>query len=210
MKKISWIAIGILSTLVGIYPIIYFLVDRNFGLLSSKSAALLSDNLWNISFYGHITLGGLALLIGWLQFSGNLRLNNMTLHRTIGKTYMVSVLISGTCGIYIALYATGGIVSILGFFSLGIIWLSTTILGFISIKKGNVELHEKFMIMSYAACFSAVTLRVWLPILINIMGEFVPAYRIVAWLCWVPNITVAFMIIRKVKIGKSKLISIKT
>lgn len=197
MKKASWITVGIMSTLIGLYPIIYFLIDRKFGLLSSKSTELLSDNLWNIGFYGHIILGGLALLIGWLQFSHKLRRKNIKLHRTIGKTYVVSVLISGICGLFIALYATGGIISVLGFFSLGVIWLSTTILGFKTIKKGNVELHEKFMIFSFAACFAAVTLRIWLPILTSLMGEFTGAYRIVAWLCWVPNIVVAYFIVRK-------------
>ncbi|WP_035333960.1 DUF2306 domain-containing protein [Dokdonia sp. PRO95] len=196
MKKASWFIIGILSTLVGLYPSIYFLIDRRFGLLASKSAELLSDSVWNIAFYGHILLGGLALLIGWLQFSKKLRRKNIKIHRTIGKIYVVSVLISGVCGLFIALYATGGIISILGFFTLGIIWLSTTILGFKAVKNGNVELHEKFMIFSYAACFAAVTLRIWLPVLTGIMGEFIGAYRIVSWLCWIPNIIVAILIVR--------------
>lgn len=196
MKKASWVLVGISSTLIGLYPIIYFLIDRRFGLLASKSTELLSDNLWNIAFYGHIILGGLALLIGWLQFSNKLRGSNIKIHRAIGKIYIISVLISGTCGLYIAVYATGGIISILGFFSLGLIWLSTTILGFKAIKKGHVELHEKFMIFSYAACFAAVTLRIWLPTLTSVMGEFIGAYRIVAWLCWVPNIIIAYFIVR--------------
>lgn len=196
MKKVLWIIVAVLSILVGLYPIIYFLIDGEFGLLMSKSAELLSDSLWNISFYGHIILGGLALLIGWLQFNHKLRRKNIKLHKTIGKIYVVAVLISGICGLFLALYASGGIISVLGFFSLGIVWLSTTILGFTTIKKGNIELHKKFMTYSYAACFAAVTLRIWLPILIGILGEFTTAYRIVAWLCWVPNILVAYFLIR--------------
>ena len=195
MKKISWITIGILSTLFGLYPIIYFLIDRRFGLLASKSAELLSDNIWNIAFYSHIILGGLALLIGWLQFNHELRMKKIKLHRSIGKAYVVSVLVSGTCGLYIALHATGGIISILGFFTLGMIWLSTTIFSFIAIKNGNIKSHEKLMIFSYAACFAAVTLRIWLPLLTDLIGEFTSAYRIVAWLCWVPNIIVAYFIV---------------
>lgn len=197
MKKASWFTIGILSTFVGLYPIIYFFIDRTFGLLSSKSVELLNDNLWNIAFYGHITLGGLALLIGWLQFSNKLRIKKMELHRMLGKTYVISVLISGLCGLFIALYATGGIVSILGFFTLSLICLTTTILGFKSIKKKDINSHEKFMIFSYAACFAAVTLRIWLPLLTIAMDDFNSAYRIVAWFCWVPNIIVAFLIVRK-------------
>lgn len=196
MKKASWITIGILSTLVGLYPIIYFLNDRRFGLLTSKSVELLNDNLWSIAFYGHIILGGLALLIGWLQFSNTLRVKKTELHRILGKIYVISVLISGICGLFIALNATGGIISILGFFTLGLTWLTTTILGFKAIKKGNIKSHEKFMIFSYAACFAAVTLRVWLPLLTIAIGEFNSAYRIVAWLCWVPNLIVAFLIVR--------------
>lgn len=210
MKKASWITVGILSTFVGLYPIIYFLIDREFGLLSTKSPELLSDKLWNIAFYGHIILGGLALLIGWLQFSHKLRKKNIKLHRTIGKTYVMSVLISGICGLFIALYATGGIISITGFFTMSVIWLGTTMLGFKAIKDGNIESHEKFMIFSYAACFAAVTLRIWLPILIILMGEFTGAYRIVAWLCWVPNIIIAYFIVRKKINAKSKLILSKT
>ena len=199
MKKASWITIGILSSIVGLYPIIYFLSDNRFGLLSSKSVELLDDNLWNIGFYGHITLGGLALVIGWLQFSNELRIKKTELHRTIGKVYVISVLISGICGLFIALNATGGIISVLGFFTLGLIWLTTTILGFKAIKKGNIKSHEKLMIFSYAACFAAVTLRVWLPLLTILMGEFNNAYRIVSWLCWVPNLIVALLIVRNKK-----------
>lgn len=196
MKKASWITIAILATIIGLYPMIYFLIDRRFGLLSTKTVELLNNNLWNITFYGHIILGGVALLIGWLQFSNRLRIKKVELHRTIGKIYLISVLISGVCGLYIALYATGGIVTTLGFISLGVIWLTTTMLGFKAIKKGNVALHENLMIFSYAACFSAVTLRIWLPLLTIALGAFNSAYIIVAWLCWVPNIIVAYLIVR--------------
>lgn len=197
MKKALWILFGLLATLVGLYPIIYFLFDRTFGLLGTKTAELLSDTLWNITFYGHITLGGLALLIGWLQFSRKLRTKNIGLHRSIGKIYVVAVLISGLCSLYIAIHATGGLISVTGFFSLGMIWLTTTLLAFNAIKKGNVQLHQKLMIYSYAACFAAVTLRIWLPILVATMDTFNEAYRIVAWLCWVPNIIVAYLIVRQ-------------
>lgn len=196
MKKISWILVGTLSTLIGLYPMIYFLMDRRFGLLSSKSEDLLNDHLWNMAFYGHIIFGGLALLVGWLQFSSKLRIKKNELHKAIGKIYVISVLVSGVSSLYIALFATGGIVSILGFFFLGIIWLITTGSGYTAIRRGNMDRHEKLMIFSYAACFAAVTLRVWLPLLIFTLGDFNSAYRIVAWLCWIPNLIVAWIIIR--------------
>ncbi len=42
-----------------------------------------------------------------------------------------------------------------------------------------------------ALTFSAVTIRMYLPLGIVMMrGDFAPPYRVVAWLCWVPNIPV--------------------
>ena len=79
---------------------------------------------------------------------------------------------------------------------MAIVWFFTTLFGFLAIKNGNIIKHQKLMIYSYAVCFSAVTLRIWLPILGNIFGGFLPAYRIVAWLSWIPNLFVAFLIIK--------------
>lgn len=53
------------------------------------------------------------------------------------------------------------------------------------------------MIYSYAACFAAVTLRIWLPVLIVIIGHYGTAYLMVAWLSWIPNLLVAHFIIIK-------------
>jgi uncharacterized membrane protein len=202
-KKIGFIVFAILCISIGLYPAAYFLVERTFGLLASKSDALLSDVFWNIGFYTHIILGGLALLIGWLQFSEKLRAKNLKLHRLVGKVYVVSVLFSGFASLYIAYFATGGIISILGFMGLGVVWLYTTTLGYMSIKDGHIKKHQKFMIYSYAACFAAVTLRIWLPALIAIYQDFIPAYRIVAWLCWVPNIMVAYFIVKRLRVNNA-------
>jgi hypothetical protein len=84
----------------------------------------------------------------------------------------------------------------LGFMSMALFWFFSTLYAFTSIKKGNIIRHQKLMIYSYAACFSAVTLRIWLPILTSSIGSFLPAYRIVAWLSWIPNIIVAYFIIK--------------
>jgi uncharacterized membrane protein len=197
LKKISYYIIAILGVSIGLYPIVYFLVpDRNFGLLASKSAELLADNIWNSMFYTHIILGGSALLIGWLQFNKKLRLKNIDLHRKIGKIYILSVLLSGFTGFYIGYFATGGIIAKSGFMTMAVAWFFTTLFGFTAIKKGNIIKHQKLMIYSYAICFAAVTLRIYLPIFIPLLGGFLPAYKLIAWLCWVPNTIAAYFIIK--------------
>ncbi len=174
-----------------------FFGDRKFGLLSSKPPELLIDLLWNIGFYGHIIPGGIALLIGWIQFVPNIRKKRISLHRSLGKLYIALVLISGVCSIYIAFFATGGLVAKIGFLSLGLFWLITTVISLNAIKSGDITRHQKMMVYSYAACFSAVTLRIWLPILIGIFDDFIPAYWIVAYLAWIPNLAVAYLINKK-------------
>lgn len=186
-----------LAIIIGLYPGIYFLIPREFGLLSSKKPELLNSILWNIGFYTHIILGGLALLIGWIQFSSKIRARNIRLHKQVGKLYLTAVFLSSIAGIYIGFYATGGIVSSMGFISLGIIWFCTTLMAYLHIRNKQIKQHQKMMIYSYAACFAAVTLRIWLPILIMIFGDFNKAYVIVAWLCWVPNLLVAKLITRR-------------
>ncbi|MEB2785923.1 DUF2306 domain-containing protein [Algoriphagus persicinus] len=197
IKIRGWI-FAILCTVVGLYPILYFILERDFGLLQSKSEELLSSPIWNGAFYTHIILGGLALLIGWAQFPKSFRDRNRKIHKKIGMAYVTAAFFSSLAGIYIGIYATGGMVCILGFVSLGIIWLGTTMMGWFTAKKQDFDSHEDWMIFSYAACFAAVTLRIWLPLLIILhQGEFIPAYQIVAWLCWVPNMLVAFWIVRR-------------
>jgi hypothetical protein len=51
------------------------------------------------------------------------------------------------------------------------------------------------MVYSFSACCAAVTLRLWLPVLLLVLRlDFSVAYPIVAWLCWVPNLLVARLI----------------
>ncbi|MAD96679.1 MAG: hypothetical protein CMB99_05055 [Flavobacteriaceae bacterium] len=196
LKKVLHI-IFILSCIgIGLYPILYFLIDQKFGLLTTKSADLLASEVWNVFFYLHIVLGGLALLIGWIQFLKKFREKNLSTHRIIGKIYVASCFISGISGLYIAYYATGGLITKVGFSSLAILWLYTTYMSFTAVKKGDIQRHLNLMIYSYALTFGAVTLRIWLPLLTMAFGEFLAAYKVVSWLAWVPNVIVAYFIVK--------------
>ncbi len=196
IQNIFKILAALLAIIVGLYPALYFILDRKFGLLSSKSIELLANISWNTAFYTHIILGGIALLIGWLQFNTKLRIRKPYVHRNIGKIYITCVLLSSLAGIGIGFFATGGIIPAVGFICLGIVWFTTTLLSYLKIRKGQIEQHRRLMIYSYAACFAAVTLRIWLPLLIMMSGDFIIAYTIVAWVSWVPNILVARFFIK--------------
>ena len=196
-NKVAWFVFAFLAIGVGLYPLQYLLIDGKIALLASKSDALLANVFWQIGFYGHITFGGLALMTGWVQFSKKIRSRNLNLHRNLGKFYVITAVISGICGVYIAFNATGGWITTLGFLGLGLVWLYTTLKAYFAIRKRDLQLHQGMMIFSYAACFAAVTLRIWLPLLTIVLGDFRIAYKIVAWLCWVPNIAFAYFWVRR-------------
>ncbi len=197
-KRFLWFVFVFFAIGVGLYPLLYFLNDEPQGVLSQKTPAILASAAWNTAFRLHIFLGGLSLLTGWSQFNGKLRRSRLSLHRTLGKIYVTSVLISGTSGLYLAFYITGGMVTQWGFGLLAVSWLFTTYMAFVKIRALEIQSHQNWMIRSYALAFAAVMLRIYIPIMLAGLGmEFIDVYRIVAWLCWVPNLLVAELIIRK-------------
>ncbi|WP_456460669.1 DUF2306 domain-containing protein [Reichenbachiella sp.] len=204
MKKIGWVIFGVFSVLVGVYPVLYGLVDMSQGFLGGKTDELLNSSVWNWLFYQHISMGAISMLTGWTQFSKKLRAKNINLHRTLGKIYVFSVLLSGSAGLYLSFFATGGIIAVFGFGTMAVLWLSTTVMAFLTIKRGEVAAHQNWMIRSYALCWAAVTLRLWLPGLQAFGGmEFISAYLLVSWLCWVPNLAVAEMFFIRSSVNKA-------
>ncbi len=197
IRKIIWFLFVFLAIGIGLYPLLYSFLDMSQGLLGSKSPELQANVIWNTAFRLHIFLGGLTLLVGWSQFSKKLRTARLSLHRTLGKIYLISAFISGVSGLYIAFFATGGLVAQWGFGFLAVSWLSTTFMAYSKIKALDIVSHQQWMTRSYALAFAAVMLRVYLPFMQAGLGmEFIDAYRIVAWICWVPNLLVAEWIIR--------------
>lgn len=199
LKKLGlWGLFILLAVVNGLYPLAYFFVER-FALLQQKPDWLLASRGWQIGFYVHIVLGGIALLVGWTQFVTRLRDKNISVHRAIGKIYVVSAVLASLSGIGIGFFAAGGFVSSAGFISLGTLWFFTTVAAFVSIKKGRVDQHEKLMIYSYALCFAAATLRIYIPLSQAAGIDFISAYRVIAWISWVPNLLIASLLVRRIE-----------
>jgi uncharacterized membrane protein len=191
LKKILWAIIILLAILVGLVPLNYIEPDVNSGFLELKDRALLRSIGWQIGFNAHIFSGAIAIMVGWLQFNRNLLAKRPKWHRALGKVYVVTALICGLSGIYIGFHATGGPIAATGFISVGAIYFYTTLQAYLAIKNKQIARHQTMMMYSYAACLAAVTLRLYVPLLTHYLGDYLQAYRIVAWLSWVPNLLVA-------------------
>jgi hypothetical protein len=151
-----------------------------------------------VALYTHVFASAFALALGPFQFSQRLRTSHPALHRWSGRFYLgVGVLVGGLAGLYVATHAFGGLVARLGFAGLALGWLYTGLRAYRAIRARHVVAHRRWMVRNFALTFAAVTLRLWLPMSMVSGVAFEPAYAVVAWLCWVPNLLVAELIFNR-------------
>jgi uncharacterized membrane protein len=181
----SWWVVAVLSFLIAAYALSFYIRGR--AAFPPDLVESFTARPWGI--YSHVLFGALAIVLGPFQFRRNILLRHRALHRNLGRAYVVSALLTGIVGLYMAFYSFGGLNTHLGFGLLGALTTFTTAMAYTRIRARDVSSHREWMIRSFALIFAAVTLRIELPLLIiwN-RGDFPPAYAIIAWLCWVPNL----------------------
>ncbi|MGN5650436.1 DUF2306 domain-containing protein [Bacillus sp. Brlt_9] len=202
MNRKIWFVITFLAILVAGYVVIqYFILDGlQTGLVKMKlmSVSKLST-FWYIMLFVHITTSILALVIGPFSLSEKFREKNINRHRLIGRIYLVGILLGGISGLYLAFFATGGLVAKLGFGLLSSLWLVTAYQALMTVKNKKIQDHRNWMIRNYSLTFGAVTLRIWLPLFIVLFGieHFERCYAVISWLAWVPNLIIAELYLRR-------------
>lgn len=159
-KLILWtlMALGLLSVLIFTeYP--YFVHpnpnrDRVFG--------------EKLAFLPHALAGLIALAIGPFQFSTRLRQRNLALHRILGKTYVIAVILSALTSLIISHHLDKVDQPETYIFwetvAQASLWLITTIAAFITARNRHIATHRQWMIRSYAITFVFVTSRIPTPI----------------------------------------------
>jgi uncharacterized membrane protein len=169
---------------------------RGIGAFGQDLHASFFERPWAVWF--HIVFGPIALVTGALNFRHSIRRARPAVHRRLGQAYVLSAIISGSAGLWLAFFAAGGGANRLGFLGLAVSTLVTTTMAYRMARARRLNEHRRWMIRSYALILAAVTLRIELPLLaIYYYQAFAPAYRIVAWSCWVPNLLVAEWLVRR-------------
>jgi len=148
----------------------------------------------------HVYSAVLVLPAGLTQFSVFIRKKYPVLHRYNGWLYsIVVILIAGPGGLYMGIYANGGVLSQISFVLLAVLWISFTAIALYKAVKGNYKSHREFLIRSFALTLSAITLRAWKYLLVYLLHPRpMDVYQAVAWLGWIPNLIIAELIIRKI------------
>ena len=200
MKKFIRIAILIIPILWIFHTFSKnFMVDPNFELfISRKDLILTNTSLWIVMIRIHILLAIIALLTGPLNVIKRIRIKSINFHRWNGRLYVLSIILNFIPGVYVSFFATGGWPSTIGFLILNTLWLSTTILGFWYIKRKNVILHSQWILRSFFLSFANMTIYIIVAIDHNALNfPYGSAYTIAVWLCWILNLLIAEILIRK-------------
>jgi uncharacterized membrane protein len=187
-----------LALTIGLYAFLFFIVP-DLGDPSFKthfSTIPMTARL-------HIIPGGIALVLGAFQFHAGLRKRWINLHRYSGRIYVIAVLLGSIGGLLLGWYAQRSPATRLGFSTLAVFWFYSGMMAYLAIRSGNIKLHQKWMIRSYALTLAGVTLRLQLGVFQEIFElGFDESYDIVAWFSWIPNLVVAEWLIIQSPIRK--------
>ncbi len=197
-SNITWGVIALLSVGVGGYAL--FHVFTGFTHLPITNPMF---DPWGLQT--HVAASGVAMILGAFQFLKPLRRKAPTLHRWMGRVYVLACVVGGLAGGSIALSSTAGPIAGWGFFMLAVLWVPFTLMALFAAMRHDFTSHEIWMIRSFALTFGAVTLRLQLP-LAGYLGatgvipsDFVWSYQYIAWLAWVPNLIVAELFIATIR-----------
>ncbi|MEN4759653.1 MULTISPECIES: DUF2306 domain-containing protein [unclassified Chryseobacterium] len=176
----------------------YIPLDTNVSFLMIKQTEVIERPEYLYFFYTHVYTSIFVLLSGFLAIlRKDFRLKNF--HKNIGKIYIFLILLlAAPSGIYMGIFANGGIFAKISFVTLGFLWWFSTFKAYQLARQKNFEEHKQWMWRSFALTLSAVTLRMWKVIIVYLFHPNpMDVYQIIAWLGWIPNLLLIECLIAK-------------
>ncbi|WP_262150210.1 DUF2306 domain-containing protein [Chryseobacterium foetidum] len=171
--------------------------DVSFLMIKQTEVEGRPEYLW--FFYTHVYTSIFVLLAGFLAIiRKDFGLKNF--HRNAGKIYIFLILlVAAPSGIYMGIFANGGILAKTSFVILGCLWWFTTFKAYQLARQKRFKEHKQWMWRSFALTVSALTLRIWKVIIVYLFHPNpMDVYEIIAWLGWVPNfILIEYLITKK-------------
>jgi uncharacterized membrane protein len=144
------------TILISIYFYYDSVIDYFFGYRNERFGLTLFEN--QIWFVAHMMGATFSLFLGPFQFLEYLRKKYVRFHRVAGKFYIIGSLVAGVSALRLALIfdCIGCRYSLL---LLSILFLLTTSLAWLAIKRKNIIAHKQFMIRSYTCAMAFVFVR---------------------------------------------------
>ncbi|MGD0135897.1 MAG: DUF2306 domain-containing protein, partial [Bryobacteraceae bacterium] len=109
----------------------------------------------------------------------------------------LEVALGSLAGLWMATVSLQGLPTHFGFGILAVLWFFTGLQAYRMARLGNIAAHRQWMIRNFALTLAAVTLRIYMPVMLAVLHwPFPRTYITVSWLSWVPNLLVAEWMIR--------------
>jgi hypothetical protein len=97
----------------------------------------------------------------------------------------------------LALGSSAGPIAGAGFAAQALLLPVFTWLGWRAAVERRFASHREWMLRSYALIAAAITLRLMIPAAFLLELDFLRAYRVIAWLCWLTNLALVEIAIRR-------------
>jgi len=152
-----------------------------------------------IVFVIHAFTGGIALLVGPLQFKRQLLGKRRRLHRVLGRIYVGSIWLTSVGALISSLFFDVTMIAKIGFVILAVLWFGTTTIGLQRILKGQIAAHREWMMRSFALSFFFVTFSFWVPGLTSTSLPESVSFPLAVFLSWSLNLMVAEVWIRQTR-----------
>jgi uncharacterized membrane protein len=150
------------------------------GILRGKDIA--TQGWFRLLFKAHVFFGIVAIFLGPAQFWPRFRNRYLAWYRRLGYGYLAAVLISAMMGLFIAQYAMGGMTTRVGFSILAVLWFGTAVAAILTVRRGAIAAHRRWMFLNYGLTFAAITQRTLLLVPLLTAAPFLPVYQLSAWL----------------------------
>jgi uncharacterized membrane protein len=146
---------------------------------------------WRYALWAHLAGGLTALLIGPIQLWLGLTRRHLRLHRILGRIYLATAVVSLSGASYlIAKELPDDWVFAGGLLGLACAWSTTTVLGYLAIRRRHIQQHQEWMIRSYVVASGFVFFRIFVDI-VHAFGIHNPKglqtaeeLKLAAWFCW--------------------------
>jgi hypothetical protein len=194
-SMLFWSILLFLSLLLTHNAVLYFTHGGEYGILPEKVEAR-KILLWNLCFYTHLPCGIICLMTPFISFARNVIPVTRKWHHAVGKLYVwITIVIVCPTGMYLALYAKGGLITTIGFLLQGILLAYYTWHGYIAMQRGDKAAHIQNMIRSYATATVVLTFRVLHILFFFLYVPYSQNYAISQWLGMTSNLLLAELII---------------
>ncbi|MDT8346867.1 MAG: DUF2306 domain-containing protein [Flavobacteriaceae bacterium] len=181
---------------------VYFVIDRALPYFFNFNIEHYQDYYWPNKWWlvGHLLGGTLALIIGPFQLSTPFRNRFLNLHRSLGKVFIIAIIIGSLSAIYMSFYVAPqvNISWSISLFVMALVWLASVLMAYRAIRLKRIQQHKEWMIRAYIITLGFVLFRVLNEnsLIRDVMPTFEERGAACIWLSWAVPLFIAEVVLQ--------------